>query len=53
MCPTAAGVQAIAPEALSALSGIVAMTKAKLKAVARVAAKAALRRLVMVFAPVG
>ena len=32
-------VQAIAPAALSALSGIAAMTKAKLKAVASVAAK--------------
>ena len=41
------------PVALSALSGIVAMTKAKLKAVASVAAKTALRRVrVLIGTPV-
>src|SRR5687767_3522579 len=46
--------QAPAPVASSAVTGIVAMTKAKLNAVASVAAKAALRRLlVMVGTPSG
>ena len=40
--------QAVTPVASSALTGIVAMTKAKLNAVASVAAKAALRRLVAI-----
>ena len=42
-----ASAQAMAPVASRALAGIVTRTKAKLKAVARTAAKAPLRRLVV------
>ena len=48
--PLGCSIQA-SPVTLSALSGIAAMTKAKLKAVASVAAKAALKRLVMIVSP--